>query len=216
MLQICLDGPAGSGKSTLAKAIAKALDITYLDTGAMYRAYTYFCLEHNADPQNRIAVESLLQNFSLQMEKENVRVNGKLVNDAIRTERISKNVSAVSSYGSVREAMVALQRDIANNQPIVMDGRDIGTVVLPNAQWKFFIVASPEERAKRRYEEQLSKGLDVSYETILEDMKLRDHLDSTREIAPLKPAADAIHIDTTALTIIQVVEKILSYVKGQP
>lgn len=209
-MQICLDGPSGSGKSTLAKALAKALDITYLDTGAMYRALTYHCLEAGIDVTDEASVVAALEGFELKMDKGSVQVNGVDVSEAIRMERISQNVSAVSSYGAVRDAMVDLQRKIAAGQPIVMDGRDIGTVVLPQAPFKFFIVASAQERARRRFEEQKAKGLDVSFETILADMERRDHLDSTREIAPLKPAADAVHIDTSNLSIDAVVEKILA------
>lgn len=210
MMQICLDGPSGSGKSTLAKALAKALDITYLDTGAMYRALTYHCLEAGIDVSHEAAVVAALEGFELKMDKGSVQVNGVDVSEAIRMERISQNVSAVSSYGAVRDAMVDLQRKIAAGQPIVMDGRDIGTVVLPQAPFKFFIVASAQERARRRFEEQKAKGLEVSFETILADMERRDYLDSTREIAPLRPAADAVHIDTSNLSIDAVVEKILA------
>lgn len=215
MLQICLDGPAGSGKSTLAKSIAKALDITYLDTGAMYRAFTLFCLRKSITISDEKQVVSQLPHFNLKIEKDEVFLNEVAVTDEIRSEAVSKNVSAVSSYGEIRSAMVALQREIANNQPIVMDGRDIGTVVLPSAPWKFFIVASAKERANRRYLEQIAKGMDVSYDKILADMELRDYLDSTREIAPLKPASDAIHIDTSHLSIDQVVEKILAIVDNK-
>lgn len=197
----------------MAKAIAKRLAITYLDTGAMYRAITYHCLQGHVDLRVEAEVVKALESFKLQLNQHQVIVNGQDVSMAIRTETISQNVSIIASYGPVREAMVALQREIAAGQPIVMDGRDIGTVVLPDAPYKFFIVASAQERAKRRYEEQLSKGLSVSYESILKDMELRDHLDSTRAISPLKAADDAIHIDTSDLSIEGVVDRVLSYVK---
>lgn len=213
-MQICLDGPSGSGKSTLAKALAKALDITYLDTGAMYRSFTYHCLEGQVDVLDEEAVIEALKSFKLRIIKDQFLVNDMDVSQKIREERISQNVSAVSSYGPVRDAMVMLQREIGAGQPIVMDGRDIGTVVLPDAPYKFYIVASAHERAKRRYLEQKAKGFDVDLETILADMERRDYLDSSRDIAPLKPADDAIHIDTSDMTIDQVVAKLLSYIKG--
>ncbi len=213
MLQICLDGPSGSGKSTLAKRIAKALDITYLDTGAMYRALTYYCLSQGYDVDNEQAVVGALSNFKLQIQGDTITVNGEDVSTQIRMEVISQHVSAVSSYEEVRTEMVAIQRRIAANQEIIMDGRDIGTVVLPDANYKFFLTASPEERAKRRFIEQQLKGIDVAYQTILEDMILRDHKDSNRTISPLKAADDARIIDTTELSLDQVVEVILAQVK---
>lgn len=213
MLQICLDGPSGSGKSTLAKRIAKALDITYLDTGAMYRALTYYCLSQGCDVDNEQAVVGALSSFKLQIQGDTITVNGEDVSTQIRMEVISQHVSAVSSYEEVRTEMVAIQRRIAANQEIIMDGRDIGTVVLPDANYKFFLTASPEERAKRRFVEQQQKGIDVAYQTILEDMILRDHKDSTRTLSPLKAADDARIIDTTELSLDQVVEVILTQVK---
>lgn len=213
MLQICLDGPSGSGKSTLAKKIAKALDITYLDTGAMYRALTYYCLDRGFDANDEQAVTEALATFKLEVHGDVITVNGEDVSGQIRAEVISQHVSAVSSYEKVRTEMVSIQRRIAANQGIVMDGRDIGTVVLPDANYKFFLTASPEERARRRFIEQQLKGVDVTFETILEDMILRDHKDSTRALSPLKAAEDARIIDTTLLTLDQVVEVILAQVK---
>lgn len=211
-LQIAIDGPAGSGKSTVAKLISKRLNITYLDTGAMYRAVTWFALREAIDLSDSNALKSLVDRMQLEIKPQSIRVNDEEVTEAIREPIISRNVSVVSMDAYVRSEMVALQRKIASNQPVIMDGRDIGTVVLPNAQYKFFLVADPMERAKRRRIELLDKGYDTSLEQLFEEIILRDKLDSEREVAPLKKAEDAIEIDTTHLDIEGVVAKIISYI----
>lgn len=211
-LQIAIDGPAGSGKSTVAKLISKRMNITYLDTGAMYRAVTWFALREAIDLADSNALKSLVDRMQLEIKQQSIRVNDEEVTEAIREPIISRNVSVVSMDAYVRSEMVALQRKIASNQPVIMDGRDIGTVVLPNAQYKFFLVADPMERAKRRRIELLDKGYETSLEQLFQEIVLRDKLDSEREVAPLKKAEDAIEIDTTHLDIEGVVSKILSYI----
>lgn len=211
-LQIAIDGPAGSGKSTVAKLISKRMNITYLDTGAMYRAVTWFALREAIDLADSNALKSLVDRMQLEIKQQSIRVNDEEVTEAIREPIISRNVSVVSMDAYVRSEMVALQRKIASNQPVIMDGRDIGTVVLPNAQFKFFLVADPMERAKRRRIELLDKGYETSLEQLFQEIVQRDKLDSEREIAPLKKAEDAIEIDTTHLDIEGVVSKILSYI----
>ncbi|MCK8058823.1 MULTISPECIES: (d)CMP kinase [unclassified Fusibacter] len=213
MLQITLDGPSGSGKSTLAKLIASKLGITYLDTGAMYRAITYYCLSNKIDVTDGSAVTESLAQLKIDLDGDKIFVNGLDVSVPIRTEETSRNVSAIASIGSVRTYLVKMQQSIAASQPIVMDGRDIGTVVLPNAPYKFFITASVEERARRRYDEQLHKGEKVDYEAIKSDIELRDYKDTNREISPLKAAEDAIHVDTTSMTIDEVVDFIVNEVR---
>jgi cytidylate kinase len=214
MLQITLDGPSGSGKSTLAKLIAARLKITYLDTGAMYRAITYYCLENNIDSTDENAVLSILPNLDINLVEDKVFVNKVDVSAPIRTETISRNVSAIASLACVRTFLVDLQQKIAKKQPIVMDGRDIGTVVLPKAPFKFFITASVEERAQRRYKEQVSKGEIVDFEEIKKDIELRDYKDSNRDISPLRAAEDAEILDTTLMTIDDVVEYVVNKVEA--
>lgn len=214
MLQITLDGPSGSGKSTVAKLIAQQLDITYLDTGAMYRSLTYDCMTHQVDVHDTKAVIDHLNQFELAVDGSHVFVNGQDVSNAIRTEAVSQNVSAIASIPQVRIWMVKKQQAIGSQQPIVMDGRDIGTVVLKDAPFKFFLTATVEVRARRRYEEQVKKGHDVSFDQIKEDIALRDHKDSTRDHSPLIQAEDAIEIDTSVMSIQEVVDFIVTRVKA--
>jgi cytidylate kinase len=213
MMQICLDGPSGSGKSTIAKELAKQLNITYLDTGAMYRALTYYCLDLDVDFNNPDDIIKTLTSFHLTIDKDRVVVNGKDITAHIRSARVTQNVSTVAAIETVRKKMVDLQRAIGEKSPIVMDGRDIGTVVLPHATYKFFITADPVERASRRHHELLQKGVVITFEDVYEDMLIRDQKDSTREVDPLKAAEDAILIDTSHLSINEVVTKIVSYIE---
>lgn len=213
-LQIAIDGPAGSGKSTVAKEISKQLGITYLDTGAMYRAVTLEALNHSVDLQNSDALKKIVDQMTLNMTITKIFVNNVDVSEAIRTPEVSRNVSVVAMDAYVRSEMVKIQQKIALGQAVIMDGRDIGTTVLPNATYKFFLIADPVERAKRRLLELQAKGFEASLSGLVEEIIKRDELDSNREISPLKKAEDAIEIDTTSHTIDEVTAMILDYVKG--
>lgn len=202
---IALDGPAGSGKSTIAKIISKKLGLTYLDTGAMYRMVALYIHNNNIEYSE---IDRYLESIEMDINGERFYLNGKDVSEEIRTPEISRIVSPVSAIKSVREKLVALQRDISNGKSVILDGRDIGTVVFPNAEIKIFLVASPEERAKRRLEEYKKKGIAQDFEEVLKDIKERDYIDTTRKESPLKKADDAIEIDTTSLTIDEVVDRI--------
>lgn len=215
---IAIDGPASAGKSTIAKQVAKELGLTYLDTGAMYRALTYMALVHKLNLEDETALLNLLADteisFSSNQGMQHVFINKKEVTEVIRSKEVTQNVSLVSSHKNVRKEMVSRQQKIAQQGGIVMDGRDIGTVVLPNAALKIYLVASAEERALRRYRESIEKGMQVSLEELTADMIARDNYDMNREASPLKKAEDAIEIDSTNLSINQVVEMILDYAKN--
>ncbi len=212
-LQIAIDGPAGSGKSTVAKEIAKRLNITYLDTGAMYRAVTLLALRKKADILSAKALKSIVDTIKLDITPTQLFVNGEEVSEAIRTPEVTKNVSSVSMDQYVREQMVALQQKIAHGKSVIMDGRDIGTTVLPNAAYKFFLIADPVERAKRRKIEFDAKGFETTIETLTMEIIERDKLDSQRQFSPLKRAIDAIEIDTTFMTIEDVVQTIITTIE---
>ncbi|MGL5459263.1 MAG: (d)CMP kinase, partial [Cetobacterium sp.] len=198
---IALDGPAGSGKSTIAKVIAKNFGLTYLDTGAMYRMVALYILENNIDFNNVADVENILNNIKVDIIDDKFILNGKDVSLEIRTPEVTKIVSPVSAIKAVRVKLVDLQREISKGKKVILDGRDIGTVVFPNADLKVFLVASPEERAKRRVKDYASKGITEDFETVLKDILERDHTDSTRKESPLKKAEDAIEVDTSFLNI---------------
>lgn len=212
-LQIAIDGPAGSGKSTVAKEIAKRLEITYLDTGAMYRAITLSAIRQNTDLQDADDLKAIVDAIDLDITPTHFYIGGEDVTDAIRTPEVTRNVSFVSMDGYVRSRMVALQQKIASDKSVIMDGRDIGTVVLPFANYKFFLVADPVERAKRRKLELDIKGYETTLEALTQEIIARDKLDSEREVSPLKCAEDAIEIDTTYLSIEEVIQKILTYIQ---
>ncbi|PAB61169.1 (d)CMP kinase [Anaeromicrobium sediminis] len=212
-ITIALDGPAGAGKSTVAKEIAKLKNLVYIDTGAMYRAVTLNFLCNEISIEDEKQVKETLSKIDIDLDSSNVYLNGQCVNEEIRTPIVTKNVSAVSAIGKVREKMVELQRKIAEGKSVIMDGRDIGTFVLPKAEYKFFLTASIEERAHRRYEEFIKKGFDVNLEDIKRDIGKRDKIDSEREIAPLKKADDAIEIDSTRKNINEVIKEILSFIE---
>lgn len=216
-MQIALDGPSGAGKSSIAKKIAKSLNIIYLDTGAMYRAAAVKALEKNIDPQDEKAVPLVLIDTVIDVKyidkEQHVFLDGEDVSIKIREHHISKAASDISKHKAVRLKLVELQREIAKETDVIMDGRDIGSYVLPDADYKFFLTASTEERAKRRFKELKAKGENVTYENVLRDIKLRDENDTKREFAPLVKVKDAIEIDSTALTEAEVLEKILSYIK---
>ena len=208
-LVIAVDGPAGAGKSTIAKIIAKDLNINYIDTGAMYRAITYKCLSNNIDINNEEAVKEIAKQTDIDFKDNNIYLDGKIVNDEIRTIEVSNNVSNVAKIKEVRYLMVDVQREIGKRNSVILDGRDIGSYVFPNADYKFFLVATPEERGKRRHKELIEKGYEVSLEEIISDIIRRDEIDSIREFAPLVKAEDAIEIDTTGKGIEQVVQSVI-------
>lgn len=218
MLNIALDGPSGSGKSTAARTLASRLDILYLDTGAMYRACALEALSRNVDCLDEKAVLGFIDGIDLKIEHENgvqkTILNGMDVSKDIRRNEISMKASDISSLACVRTKMVEMQRKVASEQPCILDGRDIGTVVLPNAEYKFFITASPEARAERRYKELLSRGQTVEYADILKEIKQRDYNDSHRANSPLKQADDAVLLDTTDMNEDEVVEYILRAVEN--
>lgn len=214
---IAIDGPAGSGKSTIAKELAKKLGILYVDSGAMFRAITYSLLKNQIELTNAAVLEHL-QTISITLEIQNgtqeTFLNGTNVSVEIRTKEVTSLVSLVSALPSVREWILIQQRLFAENNDLIMDGRDIGTVVFPNATFKFFLTASLEERAKRRTIEMNQKGVNAQIDTVQQDIEKRDALDSSRSLAPLQKAIDAIEIDTTSLTIEEVSAIILSTVNG--
>ncbi|KXT76406.1 (d)CMP kinase [Streptococcus sp. DD12] len=217
-IQIAIDGPASSGKSTVAKLIAQKLGYTYLDTGAMYRAVTYLALSNQLTAENVSELLEQLKTYSVSFgrdEKSNqlVYVGDVDVTHAIRENDVTNNVSWVAAIPEVREALVALQQDIAQEGGIVMDGRDIGTVVLPEAAVKIFLVASVEERALRRFKENQEKGIPTELEQLKEEIAQRDYKDSHRKTSPLKPAADAVSFDTTGVSIEGVVDFIMDKVQ---
>lgn len=210
---IAVDGPAGAGKSTISKLIAKKLNINYIDTGAMYRAVTYKCLSECVDVKNEAAVIEVAKRTDIDFRDNNIYLDSKVVNEEIRTREVSANVSDVAKIREVRYLMVDVQREIGTRNDVILDGRDIGSYVFPNADYKFFLVATPEERGRRRYKELCEKGFEGTLEEIIKDIEKRDEIDSNREFAPLKKADDAIEIDTTGLGIDEVVETVVSKIK---
>ena len=210
---IAVDGPAGAGKSTISKLIAKKLNINYIDTGAMYRAVTYKCLSEGVDVKNEEAVIEIAKRTDIDFRDNNIYLDSKVVNEEIRTREVSANVSDVAKIKEVRYLMVDVQREIGTRNDVILDGRDIGSYVFPNADYKFFLVATPEERGRRRYKELCEKGFEGTLEEIIKDIEKRDEIDSNREFAPLKKADDAIEIDTTGLGIDEVVEAVVSKIK---
>ena len=216
-MQVAIDGPASSGKSTISKLIAKENHFLYLDTGAMYRVVTLAVLRNHISLEDYDAIYELVQNidirFSMKDGKQIVFMNKEDVTDEIRSVEVTRNVSAVSAIKEVRTRLVHLQQEIAENHSIIMDGRDIGTVVLPQADIKIFLVASVEERAKRRFIENQEKGIEMSYEELVEDIRRRDYIDSTRKESPLRKSEDAIEIDTTTMSIEDVVKTVTALIQ---
>lgn len=206
---IAIDGPAGAGKSTVAKKLSKRLKYVYIDTGAMYRALTYKLSKNKVDINDESQLKTLLKNTILTYENEDLCLDGVKLGNEIRSNEINSAVSAVSGNRFVREFMTGFQRKIGEQQSCIMDGRDVGTVVFPNADIKIFLIADSKMRAKRRYKENLQKGIDSSLEEIEKNIVERDDQDSKREIAPLLKADDAIEIDTSNMTIDQVIESIM-------
>ena len=220
MSSIAIDGPAGAGKSSIAKALSKRLGYIYIDTGAMYRAVALFFVENNVSDGTDSRIESLLEKLEISIKYEDgaqkVILNGEDVTGKLRLEEIGKLASKFSAIGSVREKLVALQRKLAQKENVVMDGRDIGTVVLPNADLKIYLSASSKVRAKRTYLELLEKGYtDLDINDIEDEIIKRDEADMNREISPLKQADDAYYLDSSDMTLEEVVSKILSMVKEE-
>ena len=217
-IAIALDGPAGAGKSSIAKRAAKALGYIYVDTGALYRTIGLAAMRAGVEPQPSDEVDSLLSRITVSLEfneqgEQVVLLDGEDVSSLIRTPEASMMASKISAVPSVRAYLLDLQRDMAKTHNVIMDGRDIGTVVLPDAKVKIFLTASPEARAERRYKELVEKGTDTTYEEVLRDVKERDYNDSHRAIAPLKPAEDSILVDKTELDFEQSVEAIINVIK---
>lgn len=210
---ITLDGPSGAGKSTIAKLLAKKLSFKYLDTGAMYRAVTLYMIKHHIDINNNSEVISALNNLSINFDNAGrIYLDNEDVTEAIRSMEVVNLVSKVSSISIVRQNMVSLQRKIAEGGNYVVDGRDIGSVVFPNSKYKFYMDASLDERAKRRHNEEVSKGKNITYEEVRESIRKRDEFDSNREDSPLVVPQNANIIDTTSMTIDEVVEKIANVI----
>lgn len=217
MISVAIDGPAGAGKSTLSRKVAAALGFIYVDTGALYRAVGLKFINCGADCELNCDIEAILADTKVDIRfvegEQRVFLDGKDVSDDIRTPEVSMMASAVSAKPPVRAFLLDMQRTLANNNNVIMDGRDIGTVVLPDATVKIFLTASAEDRSRRRYEELILKGQNVTFEEVYEDMVKRDYNDSHREIAPLKPAEDSVIADTTGFEFQQSLELLLSIVK---
>ena len=212
-----IDGPAGAGKSTIARTAAKELGFIYIDTGAMYRSIGLACLNKGIDPGDAGAVEALLPDITISIVfkdgEQHIILNGNDVSDDIRTESVSMAASRVSAVPAVRAFLLELQRGFARENNVIMDGRDIGTVVLPDAQVKIFLTASPESRARRRTDQLAEKGIQADYQAVLDDIIKRDYNDTHRETAPLKAADDAVLVDTTELTLPESIDAVTSIIK---
>ncbi len=219
IINVAIDGPAGAGKSTVARAAAKELGYIYVDTGALYRAVGLNALRIGVETTDAVKVAETLDSISVELKfvdgEQQVLLNGENVSSEIRTPDASMAASNVSAIPAVRAFLFDLQRDIAKKNNCIMDGRDIGTVVLPDAQVKIFLTASPEIRAKRRYDELIEKGSDVDYDDVLADLIKRDYNDSHREVAPLKPAEDGVTVDTSGLTLEESIDKIIETVRNK-
>lgn len=212
-IRIAIDGPGGAGKSTIAMAVAKALQIDYIDTGSMYRAVALKILKEGIDLKDEKALQLMLNHTVIDFSKGNIYLDGEIISDRIRTPEISAMASACSALPMVRNKLVALQRQMGESKSIIMDGRDIGTNVLPHAEYKFFLTASPEERARRRTLELQEKGQDVKYQDVLADIEKRDFADSNRKLNPLTQAEDALLINTTGIPLDECIQLILSHIK---
>lgn len=213
---VAIDGPAGSGKGTIAKNISERLNLVNIDTGAMYRCIALKMLRENVGLEDLDRIKEILKEVEIELKPEEniyrVYLNGEDVSTAIRTEEVTNYSSPASKIPIVREKLVELQRKTADNADIVMEGRDIGTNVFPNANVKIYLDATPEERARRRLKQNLEKGIETDYETVLKDIKERDYRDSTRELNPLKQAEDAIYVDSTNLSIEEVTQKVIDII----
>ena len=212
-ISVAIDGPAGAGKSTIAKLVGKNFDLMYINTGAMYRAVALVAKENNIDENNVEKLIELIDKMDMRFENDDLILNGENIQEKIILPEISSIVSKYASIKEVREKLVKLQRNMSNKFNVIMDGRDIGTVVLKESKFKFYLTATPEARAERRYNELVKKGIDVNYNTILEDIIKRDNYDTNREVDPLRKAEDALEIDSTKLSIIEVTNKISEIIK---
>ena len=217
-ISVAIDGPAGAGKSTIARQLARELGFRYVDTGAIYRTVAYFMDLWGVSPKDVDGVNRYIDELTVGIEYDedglqHMMMNGMDVTNDIRTQEISQKASLISAHACVREVLLDMQREVANQYNVIMDGRDIGTVVLPKATVKIFLTASPEVRAKRRCEELLAKGQKAKYETILKEIQQRDYQDTHREIAPLKMARDSIKVDTSEMSIAEVVAAIREIVR---
>ena len=213
IFRVAIDGPSGAGKSTIAKSVAKLLNIDYIDTGAMYRAVGYKMQTNGITVEDTDAIERMLKDTDIDFVNGDIILDGKIVNDKIRTSKISQMASACSALPMVRQKLVEIQRLMGTKKSVIMDGRDIGTNVLKDAEYKFFLTASAAERADRRHKELLQKGESISFAEVLKDIEARDHNDSTRKLNPLRKAEDALEIDTTGLSIEEVTKYVLKEIK---
>jgi cytidylate kinase len=214
-ISVAIDGPAGAGKSTIAKIIGEKFNLMYINTGSMYRAVTLKAMNANVSENDVDDLVRIVESLEMHFEEERLFVNSEDLTDMINMPIISNNVSRYAAVPEIREILVKLQQNIAKKFNVIMDGRDIGTVVLADAPFKFYLTASSEERAKRRYEELKAKGVDVDYNAILSEIIKRDYIDTHREITPLVKADDAIEIDSSALDINGVVETIVGYINSK-
>ena len=212
---VAIDGPAGSGKGTVCKLVSKKENLMYIDTGAMYRCIAYLMLKNNVEITNEEEVVKLAKNANIVFQNEKVILNDEDVTKEIRTMEVTKIVSPVSSIVPLREVLVDMQRKMAGNYDVIMEGRDITTVVLPNANYKFYLDASEEERANRRFKENQEKGMEVNYEEILENIKARDYNDMNKPVGALKRTDEQIYIDSTNMTIDEVVSTICKIIEGE-
>lgn len=210
---IAIDGPAGAGKSTIAKLLGKKFNLMYINTGSMYRAVTLFAMKKGIEPEHVEELCSLIEELNMHFENDDLIVNGIDVSKDLTNVEVTNNVSRYAAVPEVRQKLVQLQRGISENYDVIMDGRDIGTVVLKDASVKIFLTARPEERAQRRYDELIAKNVKVDYNNILEDIKRRDYIDSHREVDPLQRAEDAIEIDSSLMNIDEVVDTISKYIE---
>ena len=211
--QVAIDGPAGSGKSTISKQIAHKLGMTHIDTGAMYRAVTLLAIEKKIDMQDE-SQYNFLEHINITYKDDHIYVDDRVVEKEIRSKAVTDNVSLVSSFPYVRKKLVEIQQNLGKTNNIIMDGRDIGTVVLPNADLKIFLIADVRERAKRRQQDKQNQGYEIDIEKLIEEITRRDQLDTQRTISPLKKADDAIVIDSTHMTLLQTVKKIIELIQA--
>lgn len=216
-MNVAIDGPAGAGKSTIAKIVAKEMGYVYVDTGAIYRTLALACIRNGLNAEDEQNISRICRNVKVELKyidgEQVMLLDNENVNSLIRTEEVSRMTSSISVYKDVREQLIDLQREIAKKENVIMDGRDIGTFVLPDAEVKIYLTASAATRAKRRYDEQQAKGIECTLKEIEDDIQKRDYRDMHREIAPLKKAGDAVEIDTSEMTVNQVAEAIEDIIK---